>query len=257
MPFTAIYEARGRRLIYVGTRHEVSRRSATFRAIDRAFAQRPQGVLVEGFPSSWGVNPERVLAPVRAAYFNPNAADSYVRGDPGYTMQHAIGRRIPIYGGEPDGADVDRALMQQGFNPTEVASVKMLQALPQGEIAGEFRDNRDPRFRAFLDREAARIARDYTFGLIFSREIYEHWHQREFGVSVYEDRDYVRRLDPTRPGRAAEISRAMTLVRDRHIFGEIMRLTARYERSLVVYGGGHLQTQWRALWAAMGRPRIV
>lgn len=257
LPLTAIYERGARRLIFVATRHDVGRRSPTFRAIDRAFAMRPNALVVEGFPTSWGVNPRRVTDLVRAAYSNPSAADSYVRGDPGYAMQHAIGRSVPIFGGEPDNADIDRALVSQRYSPTEIACVKMLQSIPQGEIAGEFADNRDPRFRLFLARSAQRIAAEHTSALIFSREIYERWHAREFGVSVYEDDDYARRLDPTREGRAAEISRAMTLARDRHIFRQIMRVLAAHNRTLVVYGGGHLITQWRALWAAMGRPRIV
>ena len=256
LPFTATFQNNGRRLTFVATLHDTDRRGPTFRAIDRAFAQRPNALLVEGFPSSWGVNPARILDVVRASAADPRGADSYVRGEPGHALRQALQRSAPIHGGEPDNAAIDRALIAQGYAPADIAAVKVLQWIPQGRIAGEFRDNRDPRFRAFLDQACARIAAEFEPALLFNRGLYERWHARQFGRSVYEDDLYHERLDPRARTQAGDISRAMTLVRDRHIFGEILRVLARHDRTLVVYGGVHLITQWRALNAALSVPRL-
>jgi hypothetical protein len=148
-------------------------------------------------------------------------------------------------------------LLAQGFTRDDIAGVKILQWIPQELIAGAFRDAKDPRFASFLARAASRTAADLASPPGYDRGAYERWHEGRFAVSVYDDPDFNRRLDPTRSGRAAEVSRAMTLFRDRHIYTQIMRVLGTHRRTLVVYGGGHLITQWRALWSALGRPRIV
>ncbi|MBL8550377.1 MAG: hypothetical protein JNJ73_10350 [Hyphomonadaceae bacterium] len=255
LPYIALYERSGYRLTYVAARHDTG--GATFRAIDVAFRRTPNALIVEGFPSAWGESPERVATLVRNAAGDPKEAGIYLRGEPGHALARAVAEDLPFWGGEPESAEIDRALAARGYAAGDVAGVMMLQWLPQGRIAGAYADNKDARFRGFLDATAARIAADYSMGLVFSREIYERWHERQFGVSVYEDGDYAERLDPARQGLAAEISRAMTLVRDRHIFTTIMRVLARREHTLVVYGGAHLATQARALAAALGPPRIV
>jgi superfamily II DNA or RNA helicase len=48
----------------------------------------------------------------------------------------------------------------------------------------------------------------------------------------------------------------MNLLVDRHVFALTMRTLGTYRRLLVVYGSAHLITQWRALSAALGRPRL-
>jgi hypothetical protein len=257
LPFTAIYERSGRRLTFVATMHDVARDGATFRAIERAFAQQPHALIAEGFPSSWGFDPRRIVDVVRRAQAEPQAVESFGRGAAGLARALALGRRIPFCGGEPDPATMDRALLAQGFGRNDIAGAKILQWIPQELIAGEFSSTKDPRFAAFLVRAAARTAADAASPPSYNRAAYEQWHRSQFGISVYDDPDFSRRLDPSRRGRAAEVSRAMTLFRDRHIYTHIMRVLGAYRRTLVVYGGGHLITQWRALWAALGRPRIV
>jgi hypothetical protein len=255
LPYTALYERSGLRLIYVAARHDVG--GATFRAIDRAFARGPNALVVEGFASSWGESPARIASLVRDAGADPKAAGLYLRGEPGHALALAVASGLPFWGGEPDSADVDAALIAQGFALEDIAGVKMLQWLPQGRIAGAFSGNKDRRFRAFLDETAAAVAADFTPPIAYDRARYEAWHARQFGVSVYADRDHLARLDPSREGPAAALSRAMTLLRDRHIFAHIMRVLAAHDRTLVVYGGAHLATQARALQAALGSPRIV
>ncbi|MGE0830110.1 MAG: hypothetical protein AB7O04_12270, partial [Hyphomonadaceae bacterium] len=256
LPYMAQFRFNGRRLLYVAARHDVARSSPTFRLIDRAFRMRPDALIVEGIPSAWGVNPTQITGRLRAMA-EGDEPGSYLRGEPGYAMQWALARGVPFMGGEPANPEIDSMLLRQGYAAADIAGVKMLQWLPQGLIAGEFTDNHDPRFRAFLDRTAQSIAADFNGGLVFSRAIFEAWHARQFGASIYEDDDYAGRLDPAGATRAAEISRAMTLIRDRHIFACIAAAAEAHERVLVVYGGAHFATQWRALAAAFGPPRLL
>jgi hypothetical protein len=257
LPYTALYERAGRRLVFVAARHDVAPRGATFRAVDRAFAMNPNALVVEGLPTSMGRSPPQIAAEARRASADMKRAQSYFRGEPGHALLVALARGIPFWGGEPDEADIDRGLIAQGYAPGDIAGVKMLQWLPQGRIAGVYGDNADPRFRAFLEETARQIAADFGAALVFDRDIYERWHARLFGVSVYADRRYLERLDPAGEGKAAALSRAMTLLRDRHVFAVIMRTLADHNRTLVVYGGAHLATQAHALEASLGRPRIV
>jgi hypothetical protein len=256
-PFTATFQRSGRRLTFVATIHDVARTGPTFRAIERAFAQRPEALIAEGFPSSWGFNPPQIADVVRRAQTEPRAATSFTRGDPGHAIALALAQHVPFCGGEPDDSAIDRALVAQGFARDDIAGVKVLQWIPQGRIAGEFANPRDPRFAVFLSSVAARVADDAASPNRYDRTSFERWHRAQFGVSVYDDPSFDRRLDPGRGGREPEAVRAaMNLLVDRHVFALTMRTLGTYRRLLVVYGSAHLITQWRALSAALGRPRL-
>jgi hypothetical protein len=256
-PFTARFRHMGRRLDFVASRHDTAPEGETFRAIRRAFERlAPRIVVLEGFPTAWGFNPAR-MSDLLASAAAGGPVDSYLRGEPGFAMQLARAQGARFIGGEPDSHDVDRGLYAMGYAREDIAGVKVLQWLPQGQIAGEFAAAGDPRLTDFLDRAAARVAADFQPQLPYSRAAYEAWHERQFGRSAHDDPELLQRLDPSRAGRAAEISRAMTLLRDRHLYTLVIGTLAPDARTLVIYGSAHYITLRRALEAALGRPRYV
>ncbi|MBI1188789.1 MAG: hypothetical protein GC206_15900 [Alphaproteobacteria bacterium] len=256
-PFTARYRHLGRRLDFVASRHDTAPEGETFRAIRRAFERlSPRIVILEGIPTAWGFSPAR-MRDLLAAADAGGPVDSYLRGEPGFAMRLALSSGARFIGGEPASADVDRGLYAMGYAREDIAGVKILQWLPQGRIAGEFDDADDPRLRDYLDRAAARVAADFQPHYPYSRAAYETWHERQFGRPARNDPELLQRLDPSRAGRAAEISRAMTLLRDRHLYALIIATLTPDARTLVIYGSAHYITLRRALEAALGRPRYV
>jgi hypothetical protein len=254
-PFTASYRHMGRRLVFIASRHDTAPEGETFRTIRRAFRNNPRVVIVEGIPTAWGYNAPRMLAALETAR-TTGVVDSYLRGEPGYAMELALSQGARFIGGEPSSHAVNIGLYAMGYAREDVAGVKVLQWLPQGQIAGEFDNARDPRFPLYLDRTTLRVGGDFQPQIPYARAAYEAWHERQFGVSVYEDRNLLQRLDPSRAGQAAEISRAMTLLRDRHLFSLIIGTMTEGARTLVIYGGAHYITLHRALGAALGAPRF-
>lgn len=256
-PFTARFRHLGRRLDFVAARHDVAPEGETFRAVRAAFTRlEPRVVILEGFPTAWGYSPQRMRDLLAAAEAG-GPLDSYLRGEPGYAMRLALSGGVRFIGGEPASHDVDQGLYAMGYAREDIAGVKMLQWLPQGRIAGEVEAAADPRLADYLERAAARVAADFQPQIPYSRAAYEAWHERQFGRSVHADPELFQRLDPSRAGRAAEISRAMTLLRDRHLYALIIATLVPAARTLVVYGSAHYITLRRALEAVLGRPRYL
>jgi len=253
-PFTASYRHMGRRLMFIASRHDTAPEGETFRTIRRAFRSNPRVVIVEGIPTAWGYNAPQMLTALEAARTS-GVVDSYLRGEPGYAMGLALSQGARFIGGEPSSHDVNIGLYGMGYGREDVAGVKVLQWLPQGQIAGEFDNARDPRFPYYLERTTLRVGNDFQPQIPYARAAYEAWHERQFGVSVYDDPQLLQRLDPSRAGAAAEISRAMTLLRDRHLFSLIISTMTEGARTLVIYGSAHYITLHRALAGALGAPR--
>ena len=62
---------------------------------------------------------------------------------------------------------------------------------------------------------------------------------------------------PGEPEIAGRIGNAQNLIRDRTTLNVITRVLNEHRRVLVVYGGSHLSSLWRALQDELGPPRLT
>lgn len=254
LPFLAHYEFRNRHLGIVAVVHSSDPRSPTFRIIEQAFRTiRPRAVILEGFPTSWGASPARVMSKLEII----DPADSYARGEDMHAARLAHQNGVEVWGGEPDEREIAAELRRLGFHDRDVFFASMFGPLAQDREAKLFENVDDPRLAAAYAKWADVNARAYDPTAPRDLASFEAWFVGNYGRGLRDDPEWFTRGGPGQQGVAGEIGRASNRIRDQHMFALALRLMNGKGRVLVVAGGSHLSSQWRAFEAALGTPRIV
>jgi hypothetical protein len=250
-PFTAGFQRGDYCLSFVAAEHSIDPVGATFREIRETFSRaRPACLIVEGFPTAWGDNPEAIasLIPLRS---RPDA-DSYSKGEAVYSASLAKSAGIPFVGGEPTAVQQSAGLMAIGFAAEDVYFADMIKVLFQDLRAGSFASPADPNFAKAYEkwtRQSDDPARPI--------EAFRAWYTKSFGTPIENDPTWYERTDPGKRGIGADIMRAQALIRDRHLYALIIA-RLKVERSVMaVYGASHLANLWSALSFSLGKPRVA
>lgn len=254
LPLLALYRRSGRRLGFVAVTHSSDPASATFRLIGQSFdIVRPTTVILEGFPTAWGANPASVIGKL-----DGNAgADSYSMGEDAHAAKLARAAGATIWGGEPTDAELAQALGKEGFDPTDIFFASMFGPLAQEHEAGMFSGPDDPRFGEVYRKLADQIAPAYGDALPRDVATFETWFATQYAMPLNRDPQWFVRGGPGQAGKAGDIGRASNVFRDKHMFLTAIRLLNEHRRVLIIYGGSHLSSQWRAFATALGRPDII
>ncbi len=253
LPFLALYRRTGRTLGFAAVVHSSDSSSETFRLITSAFtAVRPKSVILEGFPTAWGGNPNKVVEEVGAP-----ASGSYELGEGMHAARLAVESKADIWGGEPTGTELAAHLTSLGFTREDVFFASMFGPLAQDLEAKVFSGTSDPLFDRAYRRWSKLDAPQYGLSAAPEPNAFREWFRRNYGRHLEEDADWHTRGGPGQAGKAGEIGRAANLQRDRHLFQLAMRLVQTRGPLLVVYGGSHLASLWRAFEASMGSPAIT
>lgn len=102
--FVAVYQFGHHHLVFVAAEHANETGSKTFRLIDAAFAAyRFDTAILEGFPTSRGANPAKLIEQVLASPPKNGFADD---GETYPAVRGAVAQGAKIWGGEPDDLDV-------------------------------------------------------------------------------------------------------------------------------------------------------
>lgn len=250
-PYTALHARGGRRLAFVAATHTVDPDSSTMAAIRQAFdTVRPATVIIEGFPSEMGENPEIITEIIEQAALPE--ADPYARGEAAYAARLAIAAGVPFQGGEPTEAAQTRALLAQGFSVRDVFFADLLKVLPQSIRGGEISGTDDARFEEVFARWTVSLAVERDDAPRIDLDQFAAWYEAQFGVHYRLDARFSDRADPSADTLVGSILRAQSLLRDRHLYGVILQAVRARGRVLVVYGGTHRTTLAPALSAALG-----
>jgi len=180
-------------------------------------------------------------------------------GESGFTARLALERGIEVVCPEPGAGEEICAVCAEGFSREAIFGYFIFRMVGQAPVGQSV-----PELEAFLKPWIDEFQRATK------------WHGFNYSLSSLEL--IGRQLwseDPLRPGdtefyrmRTApcgtrsegngteinEVSAATSLVRDRHILGEILDGAERAQRILVVYGSGHSFTLEEALRAALAAP---
>ena len=253
-PVLAVYPTGARTFAVAGVVHSSDARSPTFRMIERAFiALKPNAVILEGFPTSWGANPERVMKKVAAA----DPSSSYDVGEDMYAARLAHQNGVTVWGSEPDDAELASELRRLGFTSRDIFFASMFGPLAQDFEAKLFKGPDDPAFATAYARWAKDNAKSYDPTAPTDTAAFEQWFWQSYGRRLSDDPEWFTRGGPGQQGIAGSIGRASNRIRDQHMFSLAMRLLRSDNRVLLVAGRSHLSSQWRALKAALGTPRLT
>lgn len=255
-PFIAAYRRAGRTLGFVAALHETGPSSATFQLVRKAFDLiQPAILVVEGFPTTWGENPERIVRQVQ--HRNAPNAGSYARSEAGYAASTALDRRVPFLGGEPTDAELAHALIQMGYDRQDIFYAFLFAPFIQETRAGVVTGPLDPRFEAVYEAWARSMRDALPDAPGGDLPSFKAWFQKHYGLPFTEDPSWMSRGSPGAPGVAGQIVGAQSLARDQHLFDLMIRLLNEHHRVLVVYGASHLSSLHPALERSIGFPKLI
>ncbi len=252
-PFVVKYSAGDSSLFYIAASHTNEPKSNTFTLIKEAIAlQKPQVIILEGFEYSNGVSPDYIIASANQ-YCVTNVSPKC--NEILYTANYAKSLGIPFVGAEPDDRDMMRLMKDLGYNELDIFgyafTVSIAGMYEQNIIASlddlekEFRKN-----RRYYDMLTQNITYDQ----------YYKWLSEKLGkpitLNVLVDRYYI-----TSPDFSGNFFQKMSYneirIRDQNIINIINSMTQKYNRVLVLFGGGHYLTQRYVLNDLYGEPKIL
>lgn len=252
LPFLALYRRGQRTLGFAAVVHSSDPSSKTFGLISAAFTKlRPRSVILEGFPTMWGSNPKKIVEKV-----GQPASGSYDLGEDMHAARLAVQSGAKVWGGEPTTSELAAHLTQLGFSREDIFFASLLGPLAQDLEARVFSSPADPRFTVAYDRWAKLDAPQYGMTSPPEPQAFREWFRRNYGRTLEADTEWHTRGGPGQAGKAGEIGRAANLQRDRRLFELATRLAQTNGPVLIVYGGSHLASLWRAFQASLGSPTI-
>lgn len=256
--FAAIYVRNRVRLAFVGALHSNRSDSLTFRLIEEAYRSFAFDVLiVEGFPYSWGANPDRVLEILNRS----TEVDGFVAdGELIPAARGARDRGAEIRGGEPDDGELLLRLLQRGHSGADVLGFYTLRSVPQWIREQRIDGADDPRITALLQAELeynrtslgldASVLPDIPSWLNWYRQV----NGKPFGAT-FDLEEVGPRVD--RPYGSNRIAAAIGDARGAFVLEKIADDMNGGDSVIVVFGSSHLMKLKPALDRMLGAPCYV
>lgn len=258
--FAAVYRLDDARLVWLGAKHATRTDSQTFRYIREAYdAFTFDLVIVEGCPTSWGPNPERLLSFARR--HAANAQDGFVQGGEAVpAVLGAVDQGADIICGEPDDTDIKARVQAAGFALEDLLGFYVLRSIPQWIRERRIDNAADPRIDALLAEELdlSRQRLRLEPAILASADHWRAWYRALNGKALSADFS-TEEAGPLIDGLfgsnavAAAISRARAQYLHELVIGEL----GAQQDVFVVFGASHLMIHKPALDAAMGAACLV
>ncbi len=205
-------------------------------------------------PTSLGPNPESLRASVMAPEQAPPAAASWAMSEGGLTVRRAIAAGISFWGGEPDQAQINAALLADGYSPSDILSTLLLRRIPQMISAGLVEGAGDPRLAAEFERMIPVDRRGFDHPPEFTLADFHAWYRAAFGNDFAAEPDILSRLRYRTDTRFGAIMHRMSALRDVHLLDVIVARLEAERAVIIVYGGSHFTALQDELEALMGQP---
>lgn len=256
--FASVYRVGDRNLVFIGAIHENQVDSKTFRLIGQAFDHYRFGrVIVEGFPTSRGANPQRLL---REAAVATSADGVQPGGETVPALRGAIRQGAQIWGGEPDDLDVKRYAIERGIAEADLLGFYVLRTVPQWLLERQISSATDPRLTALVDNELGRQRQQLAVGdsVLSNAVAWKGWYAKVQGREL-DDRFSTEEVGPRVDGvyPTNRIGAIIAEARDAHLHRLMVGQLNEGVSVLVVYGGSHLMIHEPALGKAIGKPCYV
>ena len=215
-------------------------------------------VVAEGFPTSWGANPNRIFDYVAKS---KTGADGFVEG--GETVPVVTGAQqqaARLFGGEADDTEVRRLVTIDGIPDRDLLGFYVLRNLPQWIGEREIDNAADPRLQSLVltalarQRDRLRLPAqtipDYAAWLA--------WYEMTNGKPLTAGFD-TEEVGPLSDGDFGtnKIAYAVSKARDAYLHRLIIDHLSTGKSVLVVFGGSHLMIHRPALDAVLGCPCYV
>ncbi len=255
-PSTAVYAGCGKQLVYVAAVHSNEADGKTFVAVRQAFERhRPRHVVLEGFPSSMGVNPAPLIEHSAKVTGTPGDAEPYL------SVRTAQLQGASFSGGESDDSDILASVQPKGMSTRDLFAIYVLRQVEQWVREARIASHRDPALDGLIRDYARSFATDAKVEIADIAPVatlagFRSWYSSVNGLDYmqgYRPED----AWPVTPETNRPTNKLIVTIsdaRDTHILGEISKALSLHDVVLVVYGASHHDIQAPALQAAFGKP---
>jgi hypothetical protein len=251
-PFVAEYRRDRKRLEFVAGIHVFTDDNPTTKAIRTSFDRlAPQIVILEGFPTELGKDPEPILYTLRRR--GASGADPFAKTEVAYAINLAQASKVPFIGGELTPRQQLDAVVAKGFDQDDVLFTTGL-AMLGFQLSGSSAPPGDATAFALAYAHVSRAVAGPTGTPAISEPQFKAIYMRLYGVDPLTDPRLKTRADPGPDSLPGRISAENMRARDEHLLATIEQQLTDYDRALVVYGGSHWTTLSAALERRYGRP---
>jgi hypothetical protein len=257
-PFAALYAQAGRKLIFVGAKHENNTNSLTFHLIADAYASlHVDTLIVEGPPYSRGANSQRLLDWAK----RQTEINGFVEG--GETVpavRGALAQGANVWGGEPDDFIIRDSVLSRGFSSQDLLGFYTLRSVPQWIRERKILGLHDSQIRSLIEKELEhnRSRLGFSPSVLPDFAAWAQWYadtnHKEFGAA----------FDPEETGPLADgiygsnrIAAAVSRSRDSFLLEIIAQHLNAHQTVMVVFGESHLMILRPALDYMLGAPCYV
>lgn len=253
--FAAVYPVGEAQLVWIGAKHATRTDSLTFHLINDAYkAIDFDLVIVEGCPTSWGLNSDRLRT-----YAEEGAADEkdgfQQRGEIVPAVMGALAQGADILCGEPDDVALKGQLLGAGFTEEDLLGFYVLRTIPQWARERRIKDAGDPAIAPLLAQELERNRQRLQMeaSVLPSVESWSVWYRATNGVSLGTDfsTEHVGPLIDG-PFESNRIAAAISRARAEYLHGMVIDMLNSGQTTLVVFGASHLMIHRPALDTAIG-----
>lgn len=253
-PFVAVYHYGNKLLAFVAASHVFTVENQTVEAVRYAFSTvQPTAVVVEGFPTAMGANPEPIMESIEERR-RPHPSD-WARSEAVFAASQALARQAPFVGGEPTLVEELDGLTAKGYRRDDALLAFRLRSLGQARRASDLPVGDAAKFAAIYEQSARVVASLTSTAPVFESNFIEDY-KRLVGVDPVTDPDLATRADPGTTTLLSRLSADDMRVRDEHILSTLQRQLAEHDRVVIVYGRGHWTTLSAALRERFGAPDI-
>jgi hypothetical protein len=234
-PYVYSSELSGFKINYIAANHTVILKDPLYALIAKTMQDNsPKIVVIEGVPSSLGVNHPDIIKSAEACA-EKSTADTFSCGEPLYTALLAKSNNMSFIGGEPDFKEILSQLASFGLSQEDIAFFHVARNLYGMKRAGEL--NADNVSSAFTSQLEKLKMQDGDLSLIQFKIWYKNVLQKEFSLDSLSNPDYA----PFKTGhKLNQIAYAIDEVREKNILKTIEQALKDYKQVMVVYGSGHL-----------------
>lgn len=250
-PVLAHFRKNGFDLYFVAAQHGNSSGNKTLPLIRLAFEKFPiQAVLIEGRAYDSGEVPRKSAEEMK----KERESGSYQWGEGEYATRLAQKRDIPVFGGEPSDKDKFQGAVNKGYALNDYLALIFLSLAGYQESVGTWAAGKAPDVLSDVmswERAQLGLGPEVSFDYPDFLKWYRLKNGKEFDPGKINGG-----LPPKADGALFEqrLGHEVDMVRNRYITQAVARSLNQYKRVLVVFGNGHLATQWDALVAALGEP---
>lgn len=255
LPYVVRFDDGKKRVSFVAAFHANSSESQTFKLINKEYGYlKPLAVIIEGIESQRGFSHPHY---VKAIKDTPQEELFRLRGEPFYAAYLANRDNVPFTGAEPSDKQIKEGFIKAGGNINDLAFLYITRQIPQLQRQGKSeKEGMEFLFGEFLKHQFENMGLKEEINIKKEDLIkwYELKNKKKFDFITIPT-DVAAPLNDDSALYTQKLNFQVNYLRNKHIITVISDVIKKYDRVLIVYGGGHFVQMRDVMIDLLGTPK--